>query len=108
VDARHKAGHDAFRYKAPFHWLHFESDSQDEGVLAVTFADVRKFASMMPTSSLRANGSAQRAARWLLAMTAREVSYRTTPEVKPALRRGGLMSFFRKQWAWRPIYPGRA
>jgi hypothetical protein len=28
VDARHKAGHDEFRYKALFHWLHFES--QDE------------------------------------------------------------------------------
>ena len=29
-------------------------------------------------------------------------SYRTTPEVKPALRRGGLMSFFRKQCADLP------
>jgi hypothetical protein len=30
------------------------------------------------------------------------VSYRTTPEVNPALRRGGLISFFRKQCASRP------
>ena len=28
--------------------------------------------------------------------------YRTTPEINPALRRGGLMSFFRKQCASRP------
>ena len=28
--------------------------------------------------------------------------YLTTPEVNPALRRGGLMSFFRKQCASRP------
>jgi len=31
VDARHKAVHDAFRYKARFQLLHFESDSQDDG-----------------------------------------------------------------------------
>lgn len=30
------------------------------------------------------------------------VGYRTTPEVNPALRRGGLMSFFRKQCASFP------
>jgi hypothetical protein len=29
--------------------------------------------------------------------------YRTTPEVNPALRRGGLISFFRKQRASRPV-----
>jgi len=29
VDARHKAGHDEFRFKALFHWLHFETDSQN-------------------------------------------------------------------------------
>lgn len=29
--------------------------------------------------------------------------YRTTPDVKPALRRGGLISFFRKQRASRPV-----
>ena len=29
VDARHKAGHDDFHHKAPFSWLHFESDFQD-------------------------------------------------------------------------------
>lgn len=29
--------------------------------------------------------------------------YRTTPDVNPALRRGGLMSFFRKQRASRPV-----
>ena len=34
----------------------------------------------------------------LLAMA----SYRTTPDMKPALRRGGLMSFFRKQCASLP------
>ena len=28
--------------------------------------------------------------------------YRTTPEVNPALRRGGLMSFFKKQCASFP------
>jgi len=28
--------------------------------------------------------------------------YRTTPEVNPGLRRGGLMSFFRKQCAALP------
>ncbi|SED33051.1 hypothetical protein [Bradyrhizobium erythrophlei] len=28
--------------------------------------------------------------------------YRTTPDVNPALRRGGLISFFRKQCASRP------
>jgi hypothetical protein len=27
VDARRKVGHDEFRYKGLFHWLHFESDS---------------------------------------------------------------------------------
>ncbi len=32
----------------------------------------------------------------------RELLYRTTPEVNPALRRGGLMSFFRKQWPSLP------
>ena len=36
------------------------------------------------------------------------IHQRTTPDVKPAFLRGGLMSFFRKQCAWRPIYPGRA
>ncbi|MEY9699243.1 hypothetical protein ACVIWV_008391 [Bradyrhizobium diazoefficiens] len=30
-------------------------------------------------------------------------SYRTTPDVNPALRRGGLISFFRKQRASRPV-----
>ncbi len=30
------------------------------------------------------------------------VAYRTTPEVNPALRRGGLMSFFRKHCASLP------
>ncbi|TWI06920.1 hypothetical protein IQ17_02307 [Bradyrhizobium daqingense] len=30
-------------------------------------------------------------------------TYRTTPDVNPALRRGGLMSFFRKQRASRPV-----
>jgi len=34
--------------------------------------------------------------------------YRTTPEMNPALRRGGLISFFRKQCAAFPAYPGRA
>ncbi len=34
----------------------------------------------------------------LLAMT----SYRTTPDENPALRRGGLISFFRKQCASLP------
>lgn len=29
-------------------------------------------------------------------------AYRTTPDVNPALRRGGLISFFRKQRASRP------
>ena len=29
-------------------------------------------------------------------------SYRKTPEINPALRRGGLISFFRKQCASRP------
>ena len=29
-------------------------------------------------------------------------AYRTTPEVNPALRRGGLMSFFRKHCASLP------
>ena len=28
--------------------------------------------------------------------------YRTTPEMNPALRRGGLISFFRKQCGSRP------
>jgi hypothetical protein len=28
--------------------------------------------------------------------------YRTTPEMNPGLRRGGLISFFRKQRASRP------
>ena len=38
-----------------------------------------------------------------LAMTAALLSpYRTTPEVNPAFRRGGLMSFFRKQCASLP------
>ena len=35
-------------------------------------------------------------------------SYRTTPEMNPGLRRGGLISFFKKQCASRPAYPGRA
>ena len=35
-------------------------------------------------------------------------SYRTTPDMNPALRRGGLMSFLRKQCAALPTYPGRA
>jgi REP element-mobilizing transposase RayT len=30
VDARHKAGHDELRHRDRFHWLLFESDSQDE------------------------------------------------------------------------------
>jgi hypothetical protein len=30
------------------------------------------------------------------------LAYRTTPEIKPALRRGGLISFFKKQCASRP------
>lgn len=30
-------------------------------------------------------------------------TYRTTPDVNPALRRGGLISFFRKQRASRPV-----
>ncbi len=34
--------------------------------------------------------------------------YRTTPEINPALRRGGLMSFFRKQCGALTTYPGRA
>ena len=34
--------------------------------------------------------------------------YRTTPEINPGLRRGGLISFFRKQCASFPTYPGRA
>ncbi|SHG13869.1 hypothetical protein SAMN05443248_0426 [Bradyrhizobium erythrophlei] len=34
-------------------------------------------------------------------MTARR-GYRTTPEMNPALRRGGLISFFRKQCASLP------
>ncbi len=34
--------------------------------------------------------------------------YRTTPEMKPGLRRGGFISFFRKQCASLPTYPGRA
>jgi hypothetical protein len=34
--------------------------------------------------------------------------YLTTPEMNPALRRGGFISFFRKQYASRPTYPGRA
>ena len=42
----------------------------------------------------------------LLAMTAegapRSPNYLTTPEVNPAFRRGGLMSFFRKQCASLP------
>jgi hypothetical protein len=40
----------------------------------------------------------------LLAMTAGAAlaCYRTTPEVNPALRRGGLISFFRKQCGSRP------
>jgi hypothetical protein len=29
--------------------------------------------------------------------------YLTTPEINPALRRGGFISFFRKQCAARPI-----
>ena len=32
VDARHKAGHDELNESARFHWLHFESDSHDEGI----------------------------------------------------------------------------
>jgi hypothetical protein len=35
VDARHKAGHDELLLKAPFHWLLFESDSQDEDMCEV-------------------------------------------------------------------------
>ena len=31
------------------------------------------------------------------------LAYRTTPDVNPAFRRGGLMSFFRKQRASRPV-----
>jgi hypothetical protein len=39
----------------------------------------------------------------LLAMTEEEArGYRTTPDVNPALRRGGLMSFFKKQCASFP------
>src|SRR5258708_29810051 len=34
--------------------------------------------------------------------------HRTTPETNPALRRGGFISFFRKQCASLPTYPGRA
>ena len=34
--------------------------------------------------------------------------YRTTPEMNPGLRRGGLIRSFRKQRASLPIYPGRA
>ncbi len=39
-----------------------------------------------------------------LAMTAgvARTCYRTTPELNPALRRGGLISFFRKQCGSRP------
>src|SRR5690348_12419721 len=38
----------------------------------------------------------------LLAMTTMPRSYRTTPDVYPARRRGGLISFFRKQCASLP------
>jgi len=39
-----------------------------------------------------------------LAMTVvRAACYRTTPDVNPAFRRGGLISFFRKQRASRPV-----
>jgi hypothetical protein len=37
-----------------------------------------------------------------------DYGYLTTPEVNPAFRRGGLMSFLRKQCASFPAYPGRA
>ena len=36
-------------------------------------------------------------------MTSFQFGYLTTPEVNPALRRGGLISFFRKQRASRPV-----
>ena len=39
---------------------------------------------------------------WVPAFAGTTVLYRTTPEVNPALRRGGLMSFFRKQRADLP------
>ncbi|SPP91930.1 protein of unknown function [Bradyrhizobium vignae] len=34
---------------------------------------------------------------------ARDNDYRTTPDVNPAFLRGGLISFFRKQRASRPV-----
>jgi hypothetical protein len=34
----HKAGHDEFRYKALFHWLHFESDSKERALPAAPCA----------------------------------------------------------------------
>lgn len=39
----------------------------------------------------------------LMASGARDRPYRTTPEVNPAFLRGGLISFFRKQRASRPV-----
>lgn len=38
-----------------------------------------------------------------IASGARKQAYLTTPDVNPAFRRGGLMSFFRKQRASRPV-----
>ena len=32
MDARHKAGHDELTENTQFHWLHYESDSQGEGI----------------------------------------------------------------------------
>jgi hypothetical protein len=36
VDARDKPGHDEFRDNRRFRWLHFESDSQDDGFGSVS------------------------------------------------------------------------
>src|SRR6266700_3398767 len=49
-----------------------------------------------------------RATRWLGRDDVEVANYRTTPELNPALRRGGLISFFRKQCGSLPTYPARA
>jgi hypothetical protein len=54
VDAQHKAGHDEFRYRSPFHWLLFESDSEEhrkamrlEGWSAAPWFETRSLAALL-------------------------------------------------------------
>jgi hypothetical protein len=69
----------------------------------VTFDDVRKFALLwLEVEDGTSCGRPALKVRKKLLARLREDAYLTTPDVKPALRLGGLMSFFRKQCASLP------